>query len=185
MMIAGRYSFNGGEEYINAHFSQLLAEIEECVRKIDTAARKSKESSEKTMPGKMLYSPASLNGAFREFLVPRAWINGKTRCEYSREHYTDEYISTNPKPLHAGAFRDMDFVKDDLGMEVQFGKYSFMVYNVCAKMTIFKNLGMIQAGIEIVLVKQLADDMSSGVSYFEQFVWDLTLPLKQVQLLRE
>ena len=32
---------------------------------------------------------------------------------------------------------------------------------------------MIDAGIEIVPVKSMADDMSSGVSYFEQFVWDL------------
>ena len=67
----------------------------------------------------------------------------------------------------------MDFVKESLGIEVQFGKYSFMVYNVVAKMTIFKNLGVIEAGIEIVPVKQLAVQMSSGVSYFEQFTWDL------------
>ena len=60
-----------------------------------------------------------------------------------------------------------------LGVEVQFGKYSFMVYNVAAKMTIFKNLGYIDTGVEIVPVKALATEMSSGVSYFEQFVWDL------------
>ena len=67
----------------------------------------------------------------------------------------------------------MDFVKQKLGVEVQFGKYSFMVYNVAAKMTIFKNLGHIDTGMEIVPVKALADKMSSGVSCFEQFVWDL------------
>lgn len=67
----------------------------------------------------------------------------------------------------------MDFVKDGVGVEIQFGKYSFMVYNVCAKMTIFKNLGLIECGIEVVPVKALALEMSSGVSYFEQFVWDL------------
>ena len=67
----------------------------------------------------------------------------------------------------------MDFLKNKLGVEVQFGKYSFMVYNVAAKMTIFSNLGHIDAGVEIVPVKQLASKMSTGVSYFEQFVWDL------------
>ncbi len=67
----------------------------------------------------------------------------------------------------------MDFIKEKLGIELQFGKYSFMVYNVCAKMTIFSNLGHIDAGVEIVPVKEFADEMSSGVSYFEQFVWDL------------
>ena len=67
----------------------------------------------------------------------------------------------------------MDFLKEQLGVEIQFGKYAFMVYNVCAKMTIFNKLGYINAGVEIVPVKELALEMSSGVSYFEQFVWDL------------
>ncbi len=48
-----------------------------------------------------------------------------------------------------------------------------MVYNVCAKMTIFHQLDIIKMGIEVVPVKGFADDMSTGVSYFEQFVWDL------------
>ncbi len=67
----------------------------------------------------------------------------------------------------------MSFLKDKLGVEVQLGKYAFMVYNVCAKMTIFRNLGHIVAGVEIVPVNTLAKQMSTGVSYFEQFVWDL------------
>ena len=46
-------------------------------------------------------------------------------------------------------------------------------YYRCAKMTIFRNLGYIDAGIEIVPVKSFANEMSTGVSYFEQFVWDL------------
>ena len=91
-------------------------------------------------------------------------------CDYPLDFYERDYKS---KPLASGAFRAMDFVKDTLGIEVQFGKYAFMVYNVCAKMTIFHNLGFINTGIEIVPVKSFADNMSTGVSYFEQFVWDL------------
>ena len=68
----------------------------------------------------------------------------------------------------------MDFIKNNVGVEVQLGKYAFMVYNVSAKMTIFHNLGYINVGVEIVPIKALADNMSSGVSYFEQLVWDLT-----------
>lgn len=48
-----------------------------------------------------------------------------------------------------------------------------MVYNVCAKMTIFKNFGHIDSGVEVVPTKQFAGQMSTGVSYFEQIVWDL------------
>ena len=64
-------------------------------------------------------------------------------------------------------------MKDRVGVEVQFGKYAFMVYNVCAKMTIFSNLDVIDVGIEIVPVKRMQAGMSTGVSFFEQFVWDL------------
>jgi hypothetical protein len=67
----------------------------------------------------------------------------------------------------------MDFVKERLGVEVQFGKYAFMVYNDCAKMTIFRNLGHIDCGVEIVPVRGFTREMSTGVAYFEQFVWDL------------
>ena len=59
----------------------------------------------------------------------------------------------------------MDFVKEHLGVEVQFSKYALMVYNVCAKMTIF-NKGIIDVGVEIVPIKVFADEMSTGVSFF-------------------
>ena len=48
-----------------------------------------------------------------------------------------------------------------------------LIYNVCAKMTIFKKRGFIDAAVEIVPIKEFADQMSTGVSYFEQFAWDL------------
>jgi hypothetical protein len=40
-------------------------------------------------------------------------------------------------------------------------------------MTIFHNHNIIDAGIEIVPMKNMADQMSTGVSYFEQIKWDL------------
>jgi hypothetical protein len=41
------------------------------------------------------------------------------------------------------------------------------------KMTIFHKLGVIDVGIEIAPITLFAEEMSTGVSYFEQFVWDL------------
>lgn len=95
----------------------------------------------------------------------------KTRHILSHELSEEELIEY-VTPDFTG-FREMDAVKDDVGVEVQFGKYAFMVYNVCAKMTIFKKHGFINYGIEIVPVKSLQRDMSTGVAFFEQFVWDL------------
>ncbi len=76
------------------------------------------------------------------------------------------------RPVHRG-FRAIDFVKNRLGVEVQFGKYAFMVYNVLAKMTIFHRREIINAGVEIVPMRRLALEMSTGVSYFEQMKADL------------
>ena len=96
--------------------------------------------------------------------------NQRVPCQYPTQYYTSGYA---PDKLNKGAFREMDFIKEKLGVEVQFGKYSFMVYNICAKMTIFNKLGYIDTGIEIVPVKKFVEQMSTGVSYFEQFIWDL------------
>ncbi|HMF57499.1 MAG TPA: BglII/BstYI family type II restriction endonuclease [Pyrinomonadaceae bacterium] len=170
MRLAALYSFKNGLDEITKRYSHLLAEIKAAIAAVDASKARTKLSREKTKVGRMLYSPVAFNKAFQKELYPKGWNNLSIDCEYPTTHYLEDYeIRSSLK----GAFRDMDFVKDRLGVEVQFGKYSFMVYNVCAKMTIFRNLNFIDYGIEIVPVKALALEMSSGVSYFEQFVWDL------------
>jgi hypothetical protein len=170
MRIAALYSVKDGERVIRSKYPHLLKEIEEAIASVDASQHKTKKSREKTMMGKMLYSPSSLNRAFKDILYPKGWKTVKERCEYSTAPYVEGYT---PPALKKGQFREMDFVKEKLGVEIQFGKYSFMVYNVSAKMTIFSNCGHIDTGVEIVPMKAFADDMSSGVSYFEQFEWDL------------
>jgi hypothetical protein len=170
MRIVGEYSFAGGAEFVKENFPAQLEEIRAAIKAIDGSLYKTKESQEKTMHGRMLYSPSALNEQFKLLLKPQGWVNYKVDCEYDSKYYLDGYA---PEVTKRYPFRDMDFVKDELGVEVQFGKYAFMVYNVAAKMTIFRNLGVIRGGIEIVPVKALAEEMSTGVSYFEQFCWDL------------
>lgn len=170
MIIAGVYSFNGGNKFINRKYKHLLNEIRQVVSAVDANQHKTKKSKEKTMPGRMLFNPKSLNREFKNEFFNRQWQNVKVRCDYPTHFYSKSY---KPKTMKGGAFREIDFVKEGLGVEVQFGKYAFMVYNVCAKMTIFNKMGYIDAGIEVVPIKQFADEMSTGVSYFEQFVWDL------------
>ena len=169
MRIVGKYSFNGGKEVVEADYAAELEEIYKALGPVDADKYRTKESKEKTMPGKMLYSPGELNRAIKHEFRKYGWNSLRVSCDYPTSYYVEGYQRREV----TRAFRDMDFVKNKVGVEVQFGKYSFMVYNVAAKMTIFHNLGHIEVGVEIVPVKELADDMSSGVSYFEQFVWDL------------
>lgn len=170
MIIAGEYAFNNGKETIEKKYSSLLEEVKTVINSVDANKCKTKISTEKTMHGKRLFSPIDLNKEFKEYFSNHNWTNQKVTCNYPTSYYTTDYT---PRALKKGAFRDMDFVKDRVGVEVQFGKYAFMVYNVCAKMTIFHKLNFIDVGIEIVPIKQFADEMSTGVSYFEQFIWDL------------
>ena len=170
MIIAARYSFNGGLEEVAKRYPNLLIEIEAAISSVNAEEHRIKESKEKTMMGQMLYSPVSLNSAIKKHLFAIGWQNRRVECRYSTEYYTENYKNTVTENV---GFREMDFIKEKLGVEIQFGKYSFMVYNVAAKMTIFRNLGHIDVGIEVVPVKQFALQMSSGVSYFEQFTWDL------------
>ncbi|MBI4236216.1 MAG: restriction endonuclease [Chloroflexi bacterium] len=170
MRIVAEFSFNGGRDAVTERYKYLLSEVLDAIHVIDADDHLTKASKEKTMPGRILYSPTTLNTAFKDYLTPRGWTRKRVPSIYSVEYYRRGY---EPLTAARGAFREMDFVKEQLGVEVQFGKYAFMVYNVCAKMTIFHNLGFIDTGIEVVPVKGFADHMSTGVSYFEQFVWDL------------
>ena len=176
MKIVAKYDFNGGESAVLHKYAIEFRQVQAVINSIDANLYRTKESIEKTMVGKMLFSPVELNKAFkREFSKPEngCWSNHKVLCDYVYGEYLENYVKS--KNTRGQAFRDMDFVKPNtkLGVEVQFGKYSFMVYNVCAKMTIFSKMGVIDTGMEIVPVKNFADEMSTGVSYFEQFAWDL------------
>jgi hypothetical protein len=168
--IGGIYSFNAGHEVIVERFPAELLEVREIVSAVDASTLQAKTSAEKTMPGRMLYSPPALNRAFKREFRTREWAGHRLNCDYPTQFYTDGYMPSEPVK---GAFREMDFVKNEVGVEVQFSKYTFMVYSVAAKTTIFHNHEIIDVGIEIVPLKELADQMSTGVSYFEQFVWDL------------
>lgn len=170
MRIVGVYSFNKGKEVVECNYPRLLEDVRKIVKLVDSEKYKTKKSREKTMRGRQLYNPRRLNSAFKKCFAKLGWQSQRISCEYSTQYYISDYETSK---LGKGAFREMDFIKGKLGVEVQFGKYAFMVYNVCAKMTIFHKLGFIDAGIEIVPIKQFADQMSTGVSYFEQFVWDL------------
>jgi Restriction endonuclease BglII len=165
LKIVGKYSFNQGAKEVARRYGRQLSEVEDIIKRIKASQHKTKQSREKTMPGRVLYSPRSINKAFKEEFEAKDWHPVRVPCDYSSKHDVPDYKA---KSNSRGAFREMDFVKGKLGIEVQFGKYAFMVYNVCAKMTIFRNLGHIDSGIEIVPVKAFADEMSTGVSYFEQ-----------------
>ena len=67
-------------------------------------------------------------------------------------------------------FREMDGIKNKVGLEIQFGKYAFMAYDIFSKMPIFHKRGLIDCGIELVLSHNMIKDFSTGVGSFNQIV---------------
>ena len=160
------YSFNEGKKYIQENHKIEFNEVKEIISMVDAEACKVKKSEEETMKGKLLYAPKELNKCFKRNFKKKGWITG-ARINVWTE--VPEIQTT-----HKG-YREIDALKNKLGVEVQFGKYSFMVYNVAAKMTIFAKQKIIDSGIEVVPMLRLAKEMSSGVSYFEQMKTDLEM----------
>lgn len=83
MIIAAKYSFNGGQEFIARKYRRLLAQIEVIVSAVDSNQHKTKSSKEKTMPGRMLFNPISLNKAFKKEFENRHWQTVRIACDYS------------------------------------------------------------------------------------------------------
>ncbi len=61
MTISGLYSFAGGKDFVQTYHNEKLKEIEAAIAEINASKALVKESKEKTMLGKMLYSPVELN----------------------------------------------------------------------------------------------------------------------------
>ncbi len=161
MKVVYEYSHLGGAEIMQVRYPEHLREIYEVISEI--TARKIKISQEKTMKGKELYSPVDMNAQFKEAFERRNYKELK-----------DTYTITIPdsEVQVSGAFKQVDFVKDKVLIEVQFGKYAFMFYDL-AKFQYFFNENKADVGIEIVPCHGLQKQMSSGVSYGEQLVYDI------------
>lgn len=150
----------------------LWAEVNSAIKTIDATTCASTRISGKTLAGRSLYRPNELNRAIKNaFETYGDWRCVRVRSESRAGGRVA--VSDVESIAIADGIREMDFVKDRIGIEIQFGMPRRMVCSLCAKMTIFHNLGHIDAGVEIVPVKAFAEEMSTGVSYFEQFVWDL------------
>lgn len=61
MRIAAQYSHLNGLEYMLVHHKELWREIQEVIASVDAEACKTKVSNEKTIRGKLLYSPVDMN----------------------------------------------------------------------------------------------------------------------------
>ena len=178
MRIVETYSHLNGLEYLLVHKSQLWKEIQDVIQEVDGSACKTKVSKEKTMKGRLLFSPIDMNKSFKKLLEDKGWTESRvsywvTKDEklirktltMSPEQQKEEIEQAASSPIYS--YNQTDFVKDRVAIEVQFGKYSFVAYDLFVKHLAFYVGDKIDVGIEILPMKQLQSQMSSGVSYYE------------------
>ena len=179
MRIAARYSHLNGEEYLLVHRKQLWEEVQEVITSVDAFACRTKVSAEKTMPGRMLFSPKALNRAFKEGLEARGWAQRKSTFWVTADEKLMRGVHGLPEDQQRRTIEDAghspiksynqtDFVKARIAVEVQFGKYAFVAHDLFVKHLSFYVSDIIDVGIEILPMKALEREMSSGVPYYER-----------------
>ena len=187
MQIDARYSHLNGEEYLLVHRPALWREIQDVIAEVDANACKTKVSKEKTMLGRLLYSPTDMNKAFVRGLGERGWSERRRTFWVTDDEKLLRGIHSLPEKEQKRAieeaghppimsYNQSDFVKERVAVEVQFGKYAFVAHDLFVKHLSFYVSDIIDVGIEILPMKSLEKEMSSGVPYYER---DLLNVLRQ------
>lgn len=178
MKIIETYSHLNGLEFLLVHKPKLWKEIKKVINEVDAQACKTKVSEEKTMKGKLLFSPVDMNACFKRLLSTAEW--NESRVSYwvtkneklirktltlDANEQKKEIEQAGESPIYS--YNQTDFVKERVAIEVQFGKYSFVAYDLFVKHLAFYIGDKIDVGIEILPMKSLQSQMSSGVAYYE------------------
>lgn len=178
MKIVEMYSHLNGLEFLLVHKPALWKEIQEVISAVDAKKCRTKVSKEKTMKGELLFSPIDMNVVFKRLLRAKAWEEKRVSYWVTRnEKLIRKTLTMSPeeqkKEIEAAgeksifSYNQTDFVKDRVAVEVQFGKYAFVAYDLFVKHLAFYVGDRIDVGIEILPTKSLQSQMSSGVAYYE------------------
>ncbi|MDR2042029.1 MAG: restriction endonuclease [Tannerella sp.] len=178
MKIVEKYSHLNGLEYLLVHKPELWNEIEHVIQTVDAEKCKTKISKEKPKKVTLLYSPVEMNKSFKKELTEYHWEESRISYWVTGDEKLIRKTLTLPPDMQKQeieaqgetairSYNQTDFVKDRVAVEVQFGKYSFVAYDLFVKHLAFYIGDRIDVGIEILPVKKMQEQMSSGISYYE------------------
>ncbi len=184
MRIVTYYSHLNGLEFLQVHKPNLWEEIQAVVGALDAATCRTKVSKEKRTIDKVFYSPIDMNKAMDETFSQHGWSERRTSywvtsdaklirktMNMSPAEQKAEIEAAGLRPIFS--YNQTDFVKDRVAVEVQFGKYSFVAYDLFVKHMAFYVGDVIDVGVEILPMKELQEEMSSGVAYYEGELYNL------------
>ena len=145
----------GGAEVIESHYRDRWNEVERAISAIKPKQVKTKESREQGREGQLLYSPTVMNKIIKASLQKQGW-----------QSMVEDAPMLEQVEGSSGSQREIDFTKDGVGVEVQFGKYAFIAYDF-VKFLAFYEEQRINVGVEIMAMRSLTKEMSSGVGSWE------------------
>jgi hypothetical protein len=178
MKIAQTYSHLNGLEFLLVHRPELWIEIQNVVERIDALKCRTKISAEKRKHGKSLFSPVALNRAFMDHFRAKQWQESRVAYWVTKDEklirrtlakpapeQKREIEAAGEKPIYS--YNQTDFVKSRVAVEIQLGKYAFVAYDLFVKHLAFYVGDQIDVGVEILPMKSLQAEMSSGIGYYE------------------
>jgi hypothetical protein len=182
--IATYYSHLNGYEFLKVHKPKLWKEITDSIKAVDAETCKTKVSREVRTKDKLLYSPIEMNRCMNVQLAERDWNEERTSywvtgdAKLIRRTLNLAPAEQKAEIEAAGeqaflSYNQTDFVKDRVAVEVQFGKYAFVAYDLFVKHMAFYVGDKIDVGVEILPMKALQSQMSSGVGYYEGELYNL------------
>jgi len=134
--------------------------------------------------GDLLYAPIVMNQGMKEGFALHGWTERRTSYWVTKDakliRKTMNLVPDDQKQaiIAAGeapilSYNQTDYVKDRVAVEVQFGKYPFVAYDLFVKHMAFYVGDLIDVGVEILPMKELQSKMSSGVGYYEGELYNL------------
>jgi hypothetical protein len=191
MKIVYEHSHLNGKEYLQVHFPAELKEIENVILQVNGDVwKKSAENVKKLRAQRSgkdfaeVYDQNNINYQFKELFRQAGWL-GKRYTYFATpdERVAREVMSLPPVearkiieengliPYPRG--NQTDFMKNGIGIEVQFGKYAFVAYDFFVKHMTFFISGDINVGVEIIPTNSMMQRMDSGPANYEGEIFNL------------
>ncbi len=163
MRIVETHSHFNGLEHLLVHKPQLWQEIKDVIQEVGENTSKTTVSKERSTNGLFQYNPVEMNKAFKRFFEDKNWT--EIWVAMAPPHQRDEIEQASSSAIFDD--NQTNFVKDRVAIETRFGECSFVGYDLFVKHLAFYMGDKIDVGIEILPMKRLQSQMSSGVSDYE------------------
>ena len=179
MRIVAEHSHLNGKEHLLVHHPKLWEEVQSVIESVVAYDCKTKKPKERTIKGRMPFSSEAMNMAFGKGFSRAGWQEGSNPFCVASDEKALVAVHNQPQDERMVAIEETaheqlksrnqtDFVKGRVAVEMQFGKCDFVAPDLYARPLSFYVSDIIDVGIEILPMKELEQEMSSGVAYYER-----------------